>query len=1745
MRKKYILILNKFLKGNFLNAFKNKYALLLLIILLGTFNNYSQTVTIGSGTNLGRKLPVVPYFGYSFTEQIIPKAEINTAGLITKIRFYRTDKALTNSNEWTIYFGHTTKTTFTSNTDWILSSAMTQVYSGTVPATVTAGWIEIILTSPFNYNNTDNLVVAIDENKTGYDSDVDYFRIFTPTAPSSTTNSGIYYDSDLTNPDPASINLTGVRTNYRNQIQLEFTAVTPCVAPIAQPTALSLIAGGTTISGSFTASASANGYLVIRTTSATAPTNPTSGTAYVAGTTALGGTIVQSSSATTFTNSGLSPLTQYWYWVFAYSTGCIGQPSYLTANALSGNATTTLNYCTPTDGSGSTSYYLNGISTTGGITNLAYTASSYTAYVNNSATTFSAFPGTTINTSLSSSAADGYWYAWVDWNNNGVLTDAGENPIAITTYTNSPYNGGAITVPPGQAPGNYRVRFNTDYIYSSTPCIGGAYGNYVDFTLIVLTPAPCVTPTAQPTALSLSVSGTTINGSFTAASPVPNNYLVVVSTSATPPTPANGTTYLIGGTVGAGYTVADTDGNTTFSATGLSPSTLYYIYVFSYNAACTGGPLYYTTSPLSASATTLTASYCEPTSWDPGGLYIDKVAFVGAITDPPVNISTYGTSGFQNFTNLPNKAIQAQGEGINVIASAQGNELPRGTWKAWVDWNNNGTFEPATEEVYNILGFAGSDATFGFVIPLTTIPGDYRIRIRVNNGIDTWDYSETFGFNFSPCAPFEYIAPYDSWIEDYGETEDYLFTVVAKCNSLITEVTDGSRCGNGTVALGAKATAGVTQFRWYTAAVGGSYSTSVPAGIATTFTTPSLSATTNYYVTSWNGSCESQVRTLVTAKINPTAVVAFTPATPIVCGDDAILQLTAGGDKEVIYLVNEDFESGSLGVFENINNDSNNGTIKANTSWKNITSTYVPSTTNVWFPAISSGFGTNKFALAYSDSNPYPTSTIENSITLTNSVSTNTFLNLTLKLKLYYSRYYPDGVTYPSNDEYVNIELSTDGGSTYPVVLQSFITDIGIGTKFSELSYNLSAYINQPTLKIRIRHRSFAGGGWLPDGVAIDDIELFGDKPLNTAFNYNTAIVSAFTDAAALIPYVSGTLANTIFIRPTTTQLENTSFSIPVAATLSNGCSATGSVVIVNNTKMFVAGTPDADWNTASNWRPSGVPTASNCVVIFDNDVNITNPSFNALAQSLTIKPTGNLNLGTGRSLTVTDVVKVETNGVFELENNSSLVQKNNVPNSGKVTYRRIANIRKLDYVYWSSPLTSLSNFSSATISTGTPANAIYKWTPTIGSNINGFGNWASGVENMVSGKGYLVRGPDSFGTTAAPLLAEFKGTPANGSFTTPIARGAYNGSDYNTLVSSTLGTKDDDNWNLIGNPYPSAIKAIDFLTLNTNIDGFVQIWTHGTSPNTTIADPFYDNFVYNYSVGDYITYNKTGTSTGPSVGGPYPYDGFIPAGQGFFVLMNHTAPTPATVTFMNTMRSSAHNNSQFFRNATDVVNDESEGRIWLDLIAANGDNIRTLVGYIEEATNERDRLFDAIADRKVNLDLYSTIGEDQMRIQGRMLPFDDSDRVPLGMKVPQDGTYSIAIAFVEGLFAHDGQNIYLKDIQNGVIHDLSAGPYHFNAATGEQNDRFEIVYRDGTLAADDFAQTETIKVMVKNEVSIVSSETMQEVVVYNVVGQILDRYSNIAANTITLTTLQQTQKTLLLKIKLNNGKTVTRKIIF
>ncbi len=111
------------------------------------------------------------------------------------------------------------------------------------------------------------------------------------------------------------------------------------INPTIAPTSLVLTPDLIYMAGSFTASSAVpTGYMVIRTTSSTAPTAPVSGTTYTAGSTALGGYIVSYGNSTSFTDVGLSPSTQYWYWVYSYNVGC-GTTVYSGAS-LNGNATT-------------------------------------------------------------------------------------------------------------------------------------------------------------------------------------------------------------------------------------------------------------------------------------------------------------------------------------------------------------------------------------------------------------------------------------------------------------------------------------------------------------------------------------------------------------------------------------------------------------------------------------------------------------------------------------------------------------------------------------------------------------------------------------------------------------------------------------------------------------------------------------------------------------------------------------------------------------------------------------------------------------------------------------------------------------------------------------------------------------------------------------------------------------------------------------------------------------------------------------------------------------------------------------------------------------------------------------------------------------------------------------------------------------------------------------------------------------
>lgn len=213
-----------------LTSGKNHVRACLFLAGFGVFSatSFSQTtVTVGNNTGTSVNIPLTTYYGYSYTQSIYYGSEIagfgGFPGMVSKIRFYYSSGPTNNSDNWTVFMGNTTKTSFSGTTDWVAVGQMTQVFSGTVTFPGSTGWMEITLTNPFPYTGG-NLVIAVDENAPSYSSSNSNWGI---TSTSGSTRS-IYYRSDSNNPDPASPpSGTGTIQAY-SDVQLDITAFPLC-----------------------------------------------------------------------------------------------------------------------------------------------------------------------------------------------------------------------------------------------------------------------------------------------------------------------------------------------------------------------------------------------------------------------------------------------------------------------------------------------------------------------------------------------------------------------------------------------------------------------------------------------------------------------------------------------------------------------------------------------------------------------------------------------------------------------------------------------------------------------------------------------------------------------------------------------------------------------------------------------------------------------------------------------------------------------------------------------------------------------------------------------------------------------------------------------------------------------------------------------------------------------------------------------------------------------------------------------------------------------------------------------------------------------------------------------------------------------------------------------------------------------------------------------------------------------------
>ena len=203
---------------------------MLLLALGAPWAAWAQTYTasdagiIGTGTSAQYYAPFNLFYKTYLTQQIYTADEIGTgAATIKTISFQFNYTTSATIPSFTLYLGNTTKSTFSSTTDWISLSDMTNMgtYSSISTGSTSGGWVTITLNSTFSYNG-DNLVVCC------YDNTVDSYPGSSYTFRYTSTSSNyrtLYAQSDSSAPTTSS---SGSRTYNRPNIKLNIgsTSVT-------------------------------------------------------------------------------------------------------------------------------------------------------------------------------------------------------------------------------------------------------------------------------------------------------------------------------------------------------------------------------------------------------------------------------------------------------------------------------------------------------------------------------------------------------------------------------------------------------------------------------------------------------------------------------------------------------------------------------------------------------------------------------------------------------------------------------------------------------------------------------------------------------------------------------------------------------------------------------------------------------------------------------------------------------------------------------------------------------------------------------------------------------------------------------------------------------------------------------------------------------------------------------------------------------------------------------------------------------------------------------------------------------------------------------------------------------------------------------------------------------------------------------------------------------------------------------
>ncbi|MFK5889509.1 MAG: T9SS type A sorting domain-containing protein [Flavobacteriaceae bacterium] len=568
-----------------------------------------------------------------------------------------------------------------------------------------------------------------------------------------------------------------------------------------------------------------------------------------------------------------------------------------------------------------------------------------------------------------------------------------------------------------------------------------------------------------------------------------------------------------------------------------------------------------------------------------------------------------------------------------------------------------------------------------------------------------------------------------------------------------------------------------------------------------------------------------------------------------------------------------------------------------------------------------------------------------------------------------------------------------------------------------------------------------------------------------------------------------------------------------------------------------------ASWTGGSG--TGGAPDAQNDsakLLIVDAQTSLTNGFINspAIVGCAWIKTNSKLVVNNNKSLTIQNQLVLD--GEMRMIGNAQLVQTHT--GTSQVTGNSKLYIDQLGtttttyrYNYWTSPVVeigantySLKNvIRDGTIPTSensNPPNITFNnfdgsyatldgartspitianfWIYTYTNGTTG-ADWAHQWETfkMTPPQAFIMKGPGG-GTQNYT----FVGTPNDGDYTSVINSGALS---------------------LVGNPYPSALDADQFLTDNQNsIDGTLYFWEMlGDSGDHILAGYVGGYSVRNLGMGVAANTDVTGTA-GLGTGTYHAPGQFIPVAQGFFV----SSSTGGTITFNNAQRavqSIDGLNSFFFKtkgeNTTTLGGaDKSAGaddaskilppeqqdllpqlKLGFEYQDPDGKDIHRQIGvnFKEGNSKANEKGYDSYMFDLQATDIYFKFDGDATKYAIAGLgAFDKTVQIPLGIDMATAGN----VNFMIDTGAKINGTVFIRDLQARRFYNISNGVITLHLDAGTYQNRFFITFgNETTLGVDEFLKNNVVLYFDNATSEVVvrkNNLTIENVTLFNVLGQ-------------------------------------------